>query len=119
MLEGMLTTPLVIKQGDTLHLEILWTDSEGAPVDMTGCSARMQLRVTPTSAVVLDLSTENGRIALAAGAITLDVDAATMQGLTCEAGSFDLQVTYADGRVATILGGKFRVIPDVTYDSES
>ena len=119
MLEGRLKSALEIKQGDTFHLEIQWTDSEGTPVDMSGCSARMQLRRTPSEGVLLDMSTENGRITLGFGSIVLDVDAVTMRELSTPEGSFDLQITYSDGRVTTILGGAFRLIPDVTYDSNS
>lgn len=117
MLEGTLPVALEIKQGDTFYLEILWTDSEGEPVDMSGCSARMHLRRTPRDPVLLDMSTDNGRIILGTGLITLSVDALTMRDLSEPEGSFDLQITYADERVVTILGGHFRVIADVTYDS--
>lgn len=119
MLEGRLTTPLEIKQGDTFHLEILWTDSEGVPVDMAGCTARMQLRRLPGEPVLLDMSTENGRITLSDGSIVIDVDAAAMRELTVPDGAFDLQISYSDGRVQTILGGLFRLIPDVTYDGNA
>lgn len=118
MIQATLSSPLRIKQGDTFHLEILWNDSEGTPVDMTGCSARMQLRRTPGGPLLLDMSTDNGRIALAAGSFTFDVDAQAMQRLSAPDGVFDLQVEYPDGRIATILGGKFELIQDVTYASD-
>lgn len=115
MIEATLDAPLQIKQGDDFHLEMLWTDSEDVPIDMAGCAARMQLRRSPGAPVLLDLSTENGRIVLGVGDITLDVDAQATQGLTTPEGVFDLQITYSDGRIATILGGRFELIADVTY----
>ncbi|MFT0547505.1 hypothetical protein ACMHYO_14380 [Allopusillimonas ginsengisoli] len=119
MIEATLDSPLEIKQGDTFHLEILWNDSEGVPVDMTGCEARMQLRRTPGAPIALDMSTQNGRITLGLGSITLDVSAQDMQGVTAPSGVFDLQIEYPDDRVKTILGGKFLLIPGVSYVSDN
>lgn len=59
-------------------------DSDLAPVDLTGCTARMQLRSDVLAPdVLLDLSTANGRIGLAEGDgwIRFVLDAATTSGL--------------------------------------
>jgi len=104
---------LDIKQGDTFHEEWGWTDSVGAPVPLAGCTALMQLRAWVGAGVALELSTENGRIALSDGLIVLDVPATDMQALTLSSGVFDLQIEYADGRVATLATGRFQVSPDI------
>ena len=54
-----------IEQGTTLTKEFIYKDSFGIPIDLTGFTARMQLRPTVASeSVLLDLTTENGGIVL-------------------------------------------------------
>ena len=44
--------PLYIEQGASLDFEVQYIDSNGNPVDLSGYSARMQIRPTVTSSVV-------------------------------------------------------------------
>lgn len=52
-----------VKEGVTLELEFLFHDADGAPIDLTGCTARAQVRETPDGALVHDFAAE-GRIAV-------------------------------------------------------
>lgn len=113
-MEGTLKKPLQIKQGDTFILTMTWTDSAGSPVDLTNCTAKMQLRTAAGGTMLLELSTDNNRITLDAGSIELEVDANTMSTFTTPKGVWDLQITYPDGLVTTILTGTFVTIPDIT-----
>lgn len=72
-----MTTPaklkLTIYQGATFRKRLTWTAPGGTPVDLTGCTARMQVRAevgSPT--VLLSLTTVNGGITLggALGAVS-------------------------------------------------
>ncbi len=59
-------------------------DTDLVPVDLTGCQARLQLRADVLSPdVLLELTTENGRIdlSLGDGHIAFFLDAATTAGL--------------------------------------
>ena len=61
-----------IEQGTTLTKEFIYKDSFGIPVDLTGFTARMQLRPSIASeSVLLDLTTENGGLVL--GGVTGEV----------------------------------------------
>ena len=44
--------PIYIEQGTTIDFEIQYKDSTGAPVDLTGYGARMQIRPSATSETV-------------------------------------------------------------------
>ena len=63
-------------QGSTFSRRITWLDSAGAPIDLTGYTAKMQVRETVDStAVILELSTVNSRISLGGAAGTIDLTA--------------------------------------------
>jgi hypothetical protein len=111
-----ITKTLGIDQGATWLLSFEWLDDDGQPIDLTGCTARMQLRATPATPVLLELSTTNGRLSLAGvtGIIELLVDAPTTAGLSCESGVYDLRVTFPSGRVDVALAGRFTLALAVT-----
>jgi hypothetical protein len=111
-----ITKTLDINQGATWLLSFEWLDDDGQPIDLTGCTARMQLRATPATQVLLELSTVNGCVALAGatGVIELLVDAPTTAGLSCESGVYDLRVAFPGGRVDVVLAGRFTLALAVT-----
>lgn len=87
------------------------------PVDLTGCTARMQIRAEVGSILpLLELSTTNGRIALGgtAGTATLSIDAATTAALTWDSGVWDLEITHPGGEVSRMAEGTASVSPEVT-----
>ncbi|NYT76568.1 hypothetical protein H0A71_06155 [Alcaligenaceae bacterium] len=111
---GILAEPIQIKQGDDFHLEMTWEDDSATPIDTSGLVADMHLKSRPGAAILLDFSTTNDRITLGTGTITLDADAETTAALRVTSGVFDLQITYPDGRIATLFSGTFKLILDVT-----
>lgn len=87
------------------------------PVDLTGCTARMQIRPEVESpTVLLELSTTNGRIALGgvAGTATLTLDPATTAALDWDSGVWDLEITHPGGDVSRMAEGTASVSPEVT-----
>lgn len=113
-LPGILSEPLRVKQGDTLHLEIEVNDEDGNPIDLSGNHVCMQWRARPASVPALELSTDNGRIVVNGNKIELAVAAADMQAVPARTYMFDLQTTDNDV-VETLLSGTINVIADVTY----
>jgi tRNA threonylcarbamoyladenosine modification (KEOPS) complex Pcc1 subunit len=113
MLAGLLD--IQIEQGATFNLVFLYQDENGDAIDMTGMTARMQLRRTYNSpSPLLSLTTENGRIAInvAQGSITLNVsaeDTATLTG----SGVYDLELVNTT-IVNRILEGSYSVCAEVT-----
>ena len=110
------TYDITADQGATYSVVITYKNSNGTPINLTGYTARMQLRASYASATAaLSLTTENGRIALggAAGTITLTVAAATMETLEAKTYVYDLELV--DGStVIRLLQGLFVNRPNAT-----
>ena len=101
---------LTIRKDSTWSQKLRW-------VDLTGYTARMQIRpVLQSPIVMVELTSENGRITLggATGEITLSLDATTTAGLTPAAGVYDLAVESLDGTVTALLEGRVRIDQEVT-----
>jgi hypothetical protein len=108
---------LSIKQGATLSLVATWKDSTGTPVNLSGYTARMQVRNTYDAGnAVLSLTTSNGGIALGgtAGTITITAAATATAALAAPyTGVYDLELV--SGAVVTrLLEGIATVSPEVT-----
>ena len=109
-----------IEQGTTLNKQMVWKDSTGAPVDLSGYTARMQMRPSVSSdTVLLNLTTENGGITLGgtAGTIDLYVGATATAAITWEGGVFDLEIIHPGALpddVTRIAQGAVSVSPEVT-----
>lgn len=89
----------------------------GALVDLTSYTARMQVRKTPSSDVkLLDLTTENSGITLGgvAGTITVGASATAMAAVPSGKYRYDLEVVSSGGVVTRLLEGVFVVSPEVT-----
>ncbi len=85
------------------------------PVDLTGATARMQIREQVGGAVLLELTTENGGLAITGpGTLTRTLSATQTAALTWTDGVYDLEVEYADGTVQRYLQGAVTVSREVT-----
>lgn len=103
-------------QGDTFHYEPAWKVNN-AYVNVTGYTAKMDVKIAPTStSTITELSTENGRIAVggADGTFTLDLTSAETAVLPAGNFIYDLNVISPGGVVTTLLTGGFTVITQVT-----
>lgn len=109
---------LVIEQGATFNKVITWkTGNPPLAVNLTGCTARMQIRETIQATNVLaSLTTENGGITLggSAGTITLLINAADTTLYAWTAGVWDIEIMTASGVVTRLLYGSVVVTPEVT-----
>jgi len=103
------------RQGSTFTLS--FTISTGGTVwDLTGYSARMQVRASTTSTTkILNLATGSGiTLGGAAGTVTCTASAATMAGIAANTYVYDIELVYPDGTVNALLEGKFTVTAEVT-----
>lgn len=110
------TADLCIPQGASFSRVIRWK-ADGANVNLSGFSARMQIRPTAASATTtLSLTTENGRIALGgtAGTITLTISATDTAAITAGRYVYDLELASAGGIVTRLLQGIVTVSANVT-----
>jgi hypothetical protein len=104
-----------IEQGATWDQTLTWS-IDGAPVDLSGFSARMMVRASvaaPTAILVLD---DVAGIDLGGVAGTIRLSRSAAQTSAIPAGSFvyDLELVSASGFVTRLLEGAFRVKPEVT-----
>lgn len=108
---------IVADQGATLSRVITWRDSAKNPYNNTGYSARMHVRSTvDSSAVILELTTVNGRISLGGvnGQVTLNVSATTMTSVAGGKYVYDLELVSPAGVVTRLVQGNFVVRGEVT-----
>ena len=108
---------LEILQGETYSKQFIWKDSAGANGNLTGYTARMQVRQSKASdTVLLELTTANGRIALggSAGTIDLSLNATTTAAITWKRGVYDLELVASNGVVKRLLEGEVTVSKEVT-----
>lgn len=87
------------------------------PVNLTGFTARMQIRETVESTTVLhSLTTENGGITLggAAGTIALTISATDTAAFTFDTAVYDLEVVSGGGVVTEIASGAVLMNNEVT-----
>jgi hypothetical protein len=105
-----------LDQGSDYALSITYKDPAGNTVDLTGYTARMDVRQTySTPTKIISLTTENGRIELggANGTINLSIDAANTANLPISNAVYDLELV-SGGSVNRLIEGKFVVNPEVT-----
>jgi len=112
MLAG--TYNIVCEQGATFEREITVVNADGSLPSYNSSTARMQVRPTvESSTIIISLTTENGRIALADNKITLSITADDTTLLAQGSYKYDLEiVTGAD--VVRLIQGDFKVSPEVT-----
>jgi hypothetical protein len=111
------TYDLEIEQGATFSRLFRWKDSEGVLVDLTGYTARMQIRRKFSSATAeYSATTENGAIVLggALGTIQLTISATDTAALTCVSGVYDLELVDSEGVVTRFVQGNVTVSREVT-----
>ena len=112
------TLHITIEQGATFNPVLTWKDQTGTPIDLSGYSARMQVRAEIDAAdpPLMDLTSVGGELVLggAAGTITFNVPAATTEALTFETAVYDLEVESAGGVVTRLLKGDVYLSPEVT-----
>lgn len=110
-----------IVQGATFLVNLEWQTATNTPIDLSGYSARMQIRSEHSSSnVLIELTTANGRIALntpTTGGIQLKITAADAEAISWSSGVYDLELIHTVGAeqvVDNILYGNVTVRKNVT-----
>lgn len=111
---------LTVYQGASWDYSLTWNLS-GTPVNLTGYSARMQIRPTyDSSTVVLGLTSGTGiTLGGTAGTIYLEASAATTAGFATENTPqeqyvYDLELVSPAGVVTRLVQGRVFIDPEVT-----
>jgi len=116
-MSAVASQPFIIPQGTTWTQSLVWkTGSPPTEVNLTGFTARMQLRENagaPNAAI--ELNSSNGRITLGnAGSITLSLSAAETSAVPARRYVYDLEMVSSGGLVTRLLEGTATVSPEVT-----
>jgi chitodextrinase len=117
---------IVIDRGSTFLLTFTYATSAGVPIDLTGYTARMQIRKKASAPVIMELNTANGRIVLGgtAGTVTLTLSAAETTTLPAGQYQYDLNlitgivsIRFVEGRCSirsNVIGSVTTPAPDTT-----
>lgn len=109
---------MTVYQGATFNRVFTWqVGTPAANVNLTGYTARMQLRSNPAATTsVLELTTTNGRISLggSAGTVTLALTPTETAALPADQYAYDLELIAGNGEVTRLLEGFVTVDAEVT-----
>lgn len=107
-----------LEQGTTFRRTFRWRQPDGVtPKDLTGWTAKMQIRPKPGQPEALTLSTDApGGITIngAAGEVTVTILPAQSSAITIRRGVYDLELTSPGGEVFRLIEGTVTVSPEVT-----
>jgi len=104
-------------QGDSFSKTFLWRDKETqVPIDLTGYSARMQVRKRLTSSSYFVEITDGAGITLGDADGTILIEMLPTQTNLIDVGNnvYDLELTDTGGVVTTLFGGTFALAADTT-----
>lgn len=105
-------------RGDDREISLTITDGSGSPVDLTGVTARLQMRAKRADDPLLaELSTDDGTITITdavGGKAALNFTSSATEVWTFAAAIYDLEFTFPGGLKKTLLAGKVGVTADVT-----
>ena len=120
---------LTMEQGADFWYQIEWLHPNpttpglpGPPYDLTGASARMQVREAQGGSVLLDATSANGSIALGSnGVLVLHLSAEQTTAIATKKTKYDLEVVIPSGGaevpgVYRLLQGSVLLSPNITQD---
>lgn len=105
-----------IEKGTTFKPTIIYRDSDGVKVNLTGYTGRMQIRKNANAPVALaDLTTENGGLTLTSQGEVLpllsDLGTSALPGVS---GVYDIELVEPSGAVIRLLQGVIEFSKEVT-----
>jgi hypothetical protein len=106
-----------IEQGVTTSKSFVWKDSEGTVIDLTGYSARMQIRASiDSTSTLLSATNANGQLVITAaqGKVTLTLTATETAALDFSTGVYDLELVSGAGVVTRLVEGSVTLSKEVT-----
>lgn len=113
---------MTVEQGSTFDIKIIYEDSNNNTVDLTGYSARMQIRpnyadLTNTTYITVSSSLDPDGTGLIitplSGSIKVFISAEKTDSFMFDEGLYDLEL-YSDNIVTRLLEGKVKIKKSVT-----
>jgi hypothetical protein len=103
----------VIRAGDTLYVEAVFTDDAGAAVDKSGSSWLAKVKKARHLSAADATFTVDASFAVS-GVVTFSLPAATTATLSGRRYTFDVQETTAAGEVVTVIEGTLTDLEDTS-----
>lgn len=105
-----------IHQGASFAIGFSYLDPDGNPIDLTGWTARMQVRTNVGGRVLADLSTVNGMIVTdpVAGRVNVTFPRSVTRAMPHGMALYDLFIVSPDDFAIKLIEGEVTVIPSVT-----
>ena len=112
---------LVIEKGTTFKQKFIWKQkATGEPVDLTGYTAKMQIRPTERNhKIIIELSTANSKIAITPllGEIEIALQDEDTVSIVETEGVYDLLMMPSNGDVIKLVRGKVTLHDVVTRNA--
>lgn len=116
-----------IEQGATTNFQVVYKDANGTPINLSGYHARMQIRETKASSIVicrlsssrdsdgtgLNLSGSNGNLPLSSGSIGVYISAASSSNFNFDTAVYDLELV-SGSFVTRLIQGVIKLDKEVT-----
>lgn len=106
-----------MRTNETFRLHLTYKDANNLPIDLTGWTAKMQVRDKPGGAVlILDSAAPNNSVTITGIDGTVDVEFAmtSMLAVTASRGVYDVALTDPAGLVDVIVEGTVMFVDGVT-----
>lgn len=107
---------ITIEQGATFQMNLVWKDAGGTPINLTGYSARMQVRrkYSSTDYLLNLVSPTDITLGGALGTIVVTASAAATDNLPSKPAVYDLELVSPTGVVTRLIEGSVLITPEVT-----
>lgn len=97
-----------VLQGDTFDAVVTFKDSEGKPLNFTGATLIMEIRDEEDA--LMDTLQEGSEFLVSSNIVTFNF----VPNFPPDTYFYDLQCTFANGLRKTLIGGKFKVLKQIT-----
>jgi hypothetical protein len=108
---------LVIEQGATFRLQLVWKDPAGVPIDITNSTVRMQIRHSTYDAQpILSLTSlpSAGLTLTNPGTIDILITDEQTTALAVPRGVYDIEIESQSGVVTRLIEGRVTIKQEVT-----
>jgi len=105
---------ITLYQGKTVNFNVIWGGS--SPINVTGYSARMQVRecVASTTAIISLTNGSGITVGTTDGKFTFSISATTTAAYSAMNGVYDFEIVDGSGNVYLVMSGLFIITPEVT-----
>lgn len=110
------TYDIVAQQGSDYAVTLTYNNSAGSPVNLTGYTARMQVRrVASSPYLYLSLTSSSGMtLGGAAGTVSISISASALASIPAGSYVYDVELVSAGGAVVKPIVGSFTLSAEVT-----